>query len=228
MPCERVTLKRYRSRPSPPYHANDCQGQVKKGNDGKLYKSIADNSGVFTWRPMVRSGKTLKERKSTVTYETHDNGSRPFIAEVDQAKRQLDLFRATPERPLYLGLYRYKQIWLGSDPHKVGDSKPSPKGNSILLHLQGAGRQPFLFIGHKVFEFDLCAGDSPVKYVSYVGPSDVPYPYLVGKTHTYFMLDGTYVANEHLDLKKDAYGQLYSGALEGKTKKFRSRAKHAQ
>ena len=174
---------------------------------------------------MVRSGKTLKQYTTTVRYETHDNGARPFIAEVDEGKRQLDLFKATPERPLYLGLYRYKQIWLGSDPLKVGDQPKSPKGNSILLHLQGTGRQPFLFIGHKVFEFDLQDGDSPVEYISYVGPSDVPYPYLVGKTHTYFMLDGTYVANEHLDLGKDAYGQLYSGALKGKTKKFRSRAR---
>ena len=225
MPCTRITLKRYRSRPSPPYHANDCPGQTKKGNDGKLYKSIADGSGIYTWRRMIRVGKTLKQYTTTVRYETHDNGARPFIAEVDEGKRQLDLFKATPERPLYLGLYRYKQIWLGSDPHKMGDKPKSPKGNSILIHLQGTGRQPFLFIGHKVFEFDLQEGDSPVEYISYVGRSDVPYPYLVGKTHTYFMLDGTYVANEHLDLKKDAYSQLYSGALEGKMKKFRSRAR---
>lgn len=71
-------------------------------------------------------------------------------------------------------------------------------------------------------EFELQAGDKPVEYVSYVGPNDVPYPYLVGEKNTYFMIDAEFVSNEVIDVKKDAYAQLY-GAGGLPTRKFRVR-----
>ena len=44
------TTKKYTDRPSPPYPAASCEGHVKKGNDNKMYESIANAKGVYTWK----------------------------------------------------------------------------------------------------------------------------------------------------------------------------------
>jgi hypothetical protein len=48
--CSPQSTKKYRSRKSPPYPANNCCGQVKKGNDGSRYKSISTKSGHCVWK----------------------------------------------------------------------------------------------------------------------------------------------------------------------------------
>ena len=40
--CRKETLKKYRTRPSPPYRAGFCVGKKKKGNDGHMYVSKSD------------------------------------------------------------------------------------------------------------------------------------------------------------------------------------------
>ena len=47
--CEKSTLTKYEKRPSPPFPANDCQGQKKKGNNGKFYQSVPDKNNVYKW-----------------------------------------------------------------------------------------------------------------------------------------------------------------------------------
>jgi len=47
--CSRQHTKKYEDRPSPPYPANECQGQIKEGNDGQLYISSGSSTGVYRW-----------------------------------------------------------------------------------------------------------------------------------------------------------------------------------
>jgi len=47
--CSRQSTKKYRSRSSPPYPANNCCGATKKGNDGKSYKSVKAANGICRW-----------------------------------------------------------------------------------------------------------------------------------------------------------------------------------
>jgi hypothetical protein len=57
MTCTIVLSKKYQRRPSPPYHAGDCKGTVKKGKDG-TYVSKADTRGVYKWvKVTVKTGK---------------------------------------------------------------------------------------------------------------------------------------------------------------------------
>ena len=49
-PCVRQTTRRYTERPSPPYPAQACRGQRRRGNDGGLWVSRRNAAGVFTWR----------------------------------------------------------------------------------------------------------------------------------------------------------------------------------
>ena len=48
--CIEQTTKKYTNRPSPPYPASDCPGMIKKGNNDKLYVSVANVKGVFSWK----------------------------------------------------------------------------------------------------------------------------------------------------------------------------------
>jgi len=48
--CTRQTDKKYTSRPSPPYPANECCGMEMEGNDGRMYVSKRDKHGVCRWK----------------------------------------------------------------------------------------------------------------------------------------------------------------------------------
>lgn len=47
--CVKSNDKKYTSRPSPPYPANECRGEVIVGNDGNMYISKASTSGIYKW-----------------------------------------------------------------------------------------------------------------------------------------------------------------------------------
>ena len=47
--CSRQSTKKYSSRSSPPFPANNCCGMTKKGNDGLTYKSVAASNGICRW-----------------------------------------------------------------------------------------------------------------------------------------------------------------------------------
>ena len=47
--CTEQPDKKYRERPSPPYPANECCGEILIGNDGKEYESRPDKNGVCRW-----------------------------------------------------------------------------------------------------------------------------------------------------------------------------------
>lgn len=48
--CNKQTLKKYLTRPSPPYRAPLCIGQTKRGNDGNMYISKPGiNYGPAKW-----------------------------------------------------------------------------------------------------------------------------------------------------------------------------------
>ena len=49
MPCVRSYQKKYTSRNSPPYPANECKNTTKIGNDGTLYESRRASNGVHRW-----------------------------------------------------------------------------------------------------------------------------------------------------------------------------------
>lgn len=49
--CKEETSQKYTTRPSVPRKANDpeCQGQRFRGNDGRMYLSKSNRTGVFRW-----------------------------------------------------------------------------------------------------------------------------------------------------------------------------------
>ena len=61
MPCTKQHTKKYTSRNSPPYPANDCKvGSSKKGNDGSMYTVSSPNvNGVKRW--LKKSAKKVSK-----------------------------------------------------------------------------------------------------------------------------------------------------------------------
>ena len=49
--CVRQTSPKYRDRPSPPFPANECRGQIKDGNNGNLYQSRLMGK-IWRWVPI--------------------------------------------------------------------------------------------------------------------------------------------------------------------------------
>ena len=215
--CKKETTKIYTTRKGPPYHAKDCKNIVKKGNDGTSYVSSPDKLGVYKW---VKNNKTKKvKRMSGKTYEIIDNGSTTFIAFVKPGSRI----------EVYTNLYRedrqlnpdkkvldvaYSKLFLGdnllNDPYY--GKKGKLIGNSILIQ---TGKNKYVYVGSEIYSFE--TKEEIKKYYSPIGNSFVPYPYAVGESLTYFMLDKETLPNELLDLKKDGYGQFYGYTVKDKS-----------
>lgn len=77
--CSKQSTKKYTSRKSPPYPANQCCGETKLGNDGVMYVSVANVKGVCRW----------------ITQESHKKAFYKKQNE-ENAKQMKDFFNKTP------------------------------------------------------------------------------------------------------------------------------------
>ena len=123
---------------------------------------------------------------------------------------------------------KYARAWVGLDPAERGKkslmtrlmnriSGPSwwHGGNSLLLALDGGGSR-HLVIGWKIYEFVLEPGDRVVDYVSTMGNSGVPYPYVVGANNTYLTTENVWMPNELVtqgEDQEDPYDVFYQTDL---------------
>ena len=48
--CVKQTVKKYTSRPGPPFPANECCGETMMGNNGKQFISRANVKGICAWK----------------------------------------------------------------------------------------------------------------------------------------------------------------------------------
>jgi hypothetical protein len=71
-----LTEQKYKSRPSPAWHAEDCKDTAMFGNDKQLYVSKPDSRGIYRWVPMTH--RDARDKPPANTYYTRDNGSSPF------------------------------------------------------------------------------------------------------------------------------------------------------
>lgn len=155
------------------------------------------------------------------TYLTHDNGGSAFVVDVDlKAKEAIvgEIIVYDDDDAVHERVMRgkksiripYHRIFIGDKGLDAKYNKccyhPNHKGNSFLIE-----RRPgvYIHVGMEAFRFQTRGGERILKYYSPVGNSDVPYPYAIGERYTYFLLDHVTLPNHLLNLKKDAYHQLY-------------------
>ncbi len=72
--CELQTTKKYMTRPSPPYPANQCCTQVKTGNNGQMFLSKEFKNGVCRWVPQASTPQRNKmDEMNATNYVWHLN-----------------------------------------------------------------------------------------------------------------------------------------------------------
>ena len=157
------------------------------------------------------------------SYEIHDNGGRPFRVDIQgnnvsiwKNMNEYDIvngkFTTIEHPPKQILQFTADNVFVGKKSPKGGYDGLRPKqaeGNSILLQVD----EKYVYIGSEIYQFSPVKGDTIEKYYSDIGNSDVPYPYAVGKTHVYLMLDKVAVNTTYFDMKKDIYRQYYDGTL---------------
>lgn len=153
------------------------------------------------------------------SYEIHDNGGRPFRVDIQGNNVTVWMTKVSYEKvdgefkdivhpPKQILEVTTNTLFVGKKSPKGGYDGLKPKeaeGNSILLEV-GA---KYIYIGSEIYEFQPVKGDTIEKYYSDIGNSDVPYPYAIGKTHVYIMVDKVAVSKDFFDMKKGIYEQYY-------------------
>ncbi len=214
--CVKETSAKYKSRPSPPYHANDCKGETKPGNDGQTYISKADKHGVYHWVKTPQS-KTQTQKIRGTKYEIHDNRNRPFFVYDTPSTKTFHVYKTKYEDSQYIpdqSVYKttYKKLFVGDNMMHDPESEPCctkfSKGNSMLAQISP---QKYVYIGEKIYSFEPVHGDTIESYDSPIGNNDVPYPVAIGKTHLYFLLDAVAIPKSIFRVEKGVslYGQYY-------------------
>lgn len=174
--------------------------------------SSPNKKDIYTWKPAPRAAHT---------YLTHDNGGRPFEVEDfgGHVKVHDRIWQRDTEsylRGKTLPNTPYEHLFVGKDTTREDRKQQTDEfgdGNSILIQVS---KTKYVFVGAKIYSFSPMKGDIIRSYFSPIGNSDVPYPYAIGDTHTYIMLDAVAIPNELLDLKDDIYEQWY---FEGRKKR---------
>jgi hypothetical protein len=165
-------------------------------------------------------GNTTRKVKAVgKVYETHDNGGRSFFVTVSGKKvsvsKNMNRYKLVNETFTEIEVPPKEVLKVTADQVFIGKKSPSggydglkpseAEGNSILLKKGGN----YIFIGHEIFEFSPIKGDTIVSYYSDIGNSDVPYPYAIGKTHIYILLDKVAVELDFFSAMKNIYEQYY-------------------
>lgn len=189
--CRKKSTKKYTSRSSPPYPANECCGMKKRGNNGEMYVSIRASTGVCRWVKSVRGNKSVRGSRVKKSvggnrvrkYDIHDNGARPFRVfvgpgnHIQIAKRSYETDKVD-EPFVELDVER---VMLGKES-PLPNRERSEKGNNILLEVTP---NRFMYIGTEIREFSPVKGDRINKFYSDIGGSDVPYAYGIGDDYIY-------------------------------------------
>ena len=224
--CVRLTAKKYVGRPGPPYHAQDCKGVKKKGNDGLMYVSRAAANGVYRFVAVgAETRKALKPKGKR--YTILDNGGEPFVVFVRPGHLEVyhnDFNRETENYTLGKKILAtgYLKVHIGDNTLKIKHPGVAPKGiypgNSILVQ---TGANKYIYIGSEIYSFSALDGDTVRKYYSPVGNSAVPYPYALGEKYAYMMLDRAAIDIDAVNPKEDVYPQYYSHGLDKTQKKLK-------
>lgn len=152
-------------------------------------------------------------------YKTHNNGGRPYFVDIDgktvSVSKNMNTFKKVDgefvdieKEPKHLLTVKADTIFIGKKSPKGDYDGLRPKeaeGNSILLNIG----PKYMYIGHMMYEFSPIKGDTIVSYYSNIGNNDVPYPYAIGKTHVYILLDNVAIEKSFFDMSQDIYDQHY-------------------
>lgn len=202
---------------------------------------------VFFFLCVTKMRNTAKARKPFHTYETRDNGAKPYIVQDfgDYVIISTQKFDNEGNKPMVKQILKlkYKRIFVGANDLPVRDQNADflygnrseygklgqDRGNSILLQ---TGANKYVYVGDGIREFSTRERDVIQHFYSPVGNNDVPYSYAVGEKYTYLLINKlTIIPNSRIDTSRDAYNQYYGhscratagAAISGRAKTLHKR-----
>ena len=204
-----------------------------KGNDGTKYKSVPDKRGVHTWKKLNSTrkaggsnpgGNNPNGKPGGRAYKIHNNGSRPYTVIDNKKEKRVTIMKNFDDSTSrMLEEIKYLKFWPGSPSSKqFGDWEP---GNTVLMQVD---TNKYVAVVEDIIGFVLEKDDEVVTYMSPIGNNDVPYPYIVGKTHVYLLAHHAILPKDSLDLTKDVYEQYFGineydgNDLKAKAKKLKT------
>ncbi len=191
---------RYASRPSPPHPAKSAnwRNKIVLGNDGNMWKSVADKNGRFYWK---RTDLT-REREPVGTYYTLDNGGWSFKVKI--GSKSIEVYRNQGLKNLVLKIDNPLHIFIG-EGNTCDDG-----GNSILVKVD---HLKYVYIGEIVAQFS--TKETITRYRSPVGNSAVPYPWAESKSNAYLLGLGSWKVIPKTSYKRDPYDHYFKKDMKG-------------
>ena len=152
-----------------------------------MYKSVPDKRGIYSWKPSLKSKRVSGVRR----YITIDNGTNPWIVDDYTEEERVTIYKNIVDdsgkmlEPIKVTEMKYINLW-PSEPDSKKFAEYWKKGNTVLIQ---KSKNVFVLVYRNITEFKIVDGDEPVKFMSPIGNNDVPYPYLIGKTNLYMLVD---------------------------------------
>jgi hypothetical protein len=181
-------------------------GTIKEGLDGNLW-IVVKMENIKKWiihkKILTKNNiyyKKIKDKHiSYKTYFIHSNYQRPYLVYIKNnnvfiynipknVEIDRSLYKYNDNKWMYINLvkkYKAQHIFIGKSPliKMTNYSKGYGKnfdGNTILLLVNNN----YIYISDKIQKFKI--NDEIIKYYSFVGNNDVPYPIAIGKKNIYF------------------------------------------
>ena len=107
MSCTKSHLKKYATRPGPPYPAQQCRpGTVRAGNDGKRYHNTPDKNGRLTWKALSKEKSIRKSAGKKSTKKSAKKSTREAAGKKNTVKKWSGKKGVTPsaKEPLFAQL----------------------------------------------------------------------------------------------------------------------------
>lgn len=192
----------------------------------KILKSCVFNKQI-PLAPYELYNDIAASHKRWKTYMPRYNGARPFLVYVNHNKKLVDVYRRSSSY-YYLSddnehtHDKYVTHVQSFQPIRIFIGEEDEIGNSILLHMNDEkNNETYVFIGGDIKQFSVVPGDKINKYVSYIGNSDVPYPYAISKKNIYLPLEDVYIptlSKGEMDeiVRNDPYDYYYNDRSTGK------------
>jgi len=212
-------------------------GTKKIGNDGNRWIVSEIKNGVQRWKlfrnltyrksteekTVAKTEKKVSKSNKSTKYNILDNGGNPFTVHV--YKTQVEVYRENDNKLIFTFDHPLK-VWIGdSMSHDKGDD-----GNSIVVQIK---HDTYVYIGSEIYQFQLSdAKEKVVEYVSHIGNSGVPYPYLLTNKNIYFMCEKRYASRDIYsdeDIFNDPYIKFYeSNSSKSKSPEQGRKIKHVK
>lgn len=95
--CVEQFTKKYTSRNSPAYPANQCRGERMVGKDGRMYESVPASNGVWRWKEVKAVGGNIPGRPISRYHKDLINDAETLLKKCQQKKTDNEVLHSAED-----------------------------------------------------------------------------------------------------------------------------------